>query len=68
MFDTYTTMTLEPKYITIKEKEIKILTCKQMIQRRTIGLTQVKSGNTSEHLIHEIRKIAYFFVSSKKSH
>ena len=46
----------------IKEKEgkrIKILTPKQMLQRLSIALVQVKPNNTSENLLNEIRKIIY---------
>ena len=36
---------------------IKVLTPKQMLQRLPIVLVQVKSGNTSENLLNEIRQI-----------
>ena len=38
-----------------KGKWIKILTPKEMLQRLSIALTQVKTGNTSENLQNEIR-------------
>ena len=38
-----------------KGKRLKILTPKQMIQRLTIALAQVKAGNNSENLLNEIR-------------
>ena len=40
-------------------KGLKIVTPKQMLQRLAIALTQVKAGNTSENLLHEIRKIIF---------
>ena len=36
-------------------KELKILTSKQMLQRLTIALVQIKAGNTCESLLNEIR-------------
>ena len=42
----------------MKEKQgkgLKLLTPKQMLQRLSIYLTQVKAGNTSENLKNEIR-------------
>ena len=43
----------------IKGKGLKILTLKQMLQRLPIALAEVKAGNTSENLLHEIRQIIY---------
>ena len=40
-------------------KEIKILTPKQMLQRLTIALAQVKADNTIEFLINEMHQIIY---------
>ena len=43
----------------VKEKQgkrLKILTPKQMLQRLSIALAQVKASNTSENLLSEIRK------------
>ena len=42
-----------------KVKGIEILTLKQMLQRLPKALAQVKSGNTSENLLNEIRQIIY---------
>ena len=39
--------------------QLKILTPKQMLQRLTIALAQVKSGNTSKSLLNEQRKRNY---------
>ena len=45
---------------------LKILTPKQMLQRLTIALGQVKAVNNSENLWNEIRKIVYSLYQSKK--
>ena len=47
-------------------KELKILTPKQMLQRLSISLAQVKTGNNSESLLNEIRQIVYSFYQSKQ--
>ena len=49
----------EAKYKEEHVKGLKILTPKQMLQRLPIALAQVKAGNTSENLLHEIRQIIY---------
>ena len=49
-----------------KGKGIKILTPKQMLQRLSIALAQVKACNTSENLLNEIRQIIYSFYREKK--
>ena len=38
-------------------KGLKILTPKQLVQRLSIALAQVKVGNNSENLLNEIRQI-----------
>ena len=50
-----------------KEKKVKILTSKQKLQRLQIDLAQLKSGNTSEKLLNEIRKIIYFLHRAKET-
>ena len=40
-------------------KELKILTPKQILQRLSIALAQVKAGNNSECILKEIRQIVY---------
>ena len=45
---------------------LKILTFKQMIQRLPIALAQVKTGNTSKHLLNEIRQIYIPCIEKKK--
>ena len=47
-------------------KGLKILTPKQMIQRFPISLAQVKAGNNSESLLHEIRQIIYSLYQSQE--
>ena len=65
---------LESKIFSIKSKgtailnpnhsKLKILTHKQMLQRLLIALAQVKAGNNSESLLHEIRQIVYSLYQS----
>ena len=43
--DDYLTIVFEAKYKTIHREGIKILTTKQMLQRLTTALAQVKAGN-----------------------
>ena len=47
-------------------KRIKILAPKQILQRLTIALAQVKAGNTSENFINKIRQIIYSLCQEKK--
>ena len=42
-----------------KGPRLNILTSKQVLQRLLIALAQVKTGNNSENLLNEIRKIIY---------
>ena len=37
-----------------------------MLQRLSIALGQVKTGNTSENLLNEIRQIIYFLYGEKE--
>ena len=37
-----------------------------MLQRLPIALAQVKSGNNSQNVLNEIRKIVYFWHQSKE--
>ena len=43
-----------------------ILTPKQMLQRLSVALEQVKADNTSENLLNEIHQIIYSLYRSKK--
>ena len=47
-------------------KGLKILTPKQMLQRLSTALAQVKVGNNSESLLYEIRQIVYSLYRSKQ--
>ena len=49
-----------------KDKGLKILTPKQMLQRLPTALTQVKAGNDAESLSNEIKQISYFLYQSKE--
>ena len=44
---------------------LKILTPKQMLQRLSIALAQVKPGNTFENLLNEIWQMIYFLYWKK---
>ena len=53
--------------IFLKPEELKkVLTPKQMFQRLTIALAQIKAGDNSDSLLNEIRQIVYSFYQSKK--
>ena len=56
-YDDYSLMMSEAKTKAkaTKGTGLKILTAKQMVQRLPIALAQVKSGNSSESLLNEIR-------------
>ena len=45
---------------------LKELTLKQMLQRLSIALAQVKAGNNSESLLNEIRQIVYSLYQSNQ--
>ena len=47
-------------------KHPKILTPKQMLQRFSIALAQIKAGNNSETLLDEIRQTVYSLYQSEK--
>ena len=59
-------MMSEARYRAAKVKRLKILTPKQMLQRLTIALAQVKAGNTSGNLVNEIRQTIYSFYRAKE--
>ena len=66
----------ESKIFSIKSKgsgilnpdhsKLKILSPKQMLQRLPIAIAQVKAGNNSESLLHDIRQIVYSWYQSKQ--
>ena len=49
-----------------ERKGLQILTPKQMLQRLTIALAQVKAGNNSERLLNKIWQIVYSLYQSKQ--
>ena len=53
-------------YKTKQGTGLKILTPKQMLQRSTVALVQVKAGNNSQSLLNLIRQIVYSLYQSKK--
>ena len=55
----YTRMVFGAKDKPIHGEGLKILTPKQMLQRLPIALALVKTSNTSENLLNEIRQIIY---------
>ena len=59
LFGDYSIIASDAKYKSIDEERIKILTSKQVFQKLTIALAQVKAGNTSESLLNEISQIIY---------
>ena len=50
----------------ISGTRLNLLTPKQMLQRLTIALAQIKAGNTSENLLNEIRQIIYSLHQGKE--
>ena len=56
-YDDYSSMMSEAKAKAkaTKGTGLKILTPKQMLQRLTIALAKVKTGNNSENLLNEIK-------------
>ena len=50
-------MMSESKYRATKGTGLKILTPTQMLERSPIALAQIKAGNNSGSLLHEIRQI-----------
>ena len=65
-YDDYSLMASEAKNKATKGTGLKILTPKQMLQRLSIALAQVKAGNNSENLLNEIRQIVYSLYQSKE--
>ena len=67
-FDDSTTMASEARYKAIKKtkgKGIKILPPKQMLQRLSIAIGQVKAGDTSDNLLNQ-KKIVYSLYRAKE--
>ena len=59
-------MILEAKRKAIEVEGLKILTPKQMLQRLSITLAQVKAVNNSESLLDEIRQVVYSLYQSNE--
>ena len=49
-----------------KWRRTQILSSKEMLQRLSIALAQVKAGNNLENLLNEIRQIVYSLYQSKE--
>ena len=64
-YDDYSSIKSEAKIRATKGTGLKILTPKQMLQRLTIALAQVKARNNSESLLNELRQIVYSLYQSK---
>ena len=62
----YTRRAYEAKYKSIHGEGRNILIPKQILQRLTIALAQVKAGNTSEILLNQIRQIIYSLYQAKE--
>ena len=66
-FDDYSLMAFEARHEATKEKALKVLTLRQMLQRLPIAVARVKAGNDSESSLNEIKQIAYSLYQSKES-
>ena len=66
MFNNYPRGNSRRTYESRQRKGFKILTPKQMIQRLSIALAQIKAGNNSESSLNEIRQIVYCLYQSKE--
>ena len=65
--EDYGSIILEAKRLVKQEGTgIKILTPKQMLQRLSIALAQIKAGTNSDSLLNEIRQIVYSLYQSKE--
>ena len=65
-YNDYTRILFEAKYKSTHGEGIKILTPKEMLERLAIAPAQVKTGNTSENLLNEIRRMIYSLDLAKK--
>ena len=63
-FRDYTFLISEAKYKAKYGEGLKILTPKQILQRLSIALAQIKAGNNSKSLFNEIRQIVYSLYES----
>ena len=53
-------------FLNTDRSKLKILAPKQMLQRLSIAVAQVKAGNNTENLLNKIRKIVYSLYQSKQ--
>ena len=67
IYKNYFFLLSEAKYKTKYGEGLKILTPKQMLQRSSIALAQVKTDNNSESLLNKIGQIVYLLYQSKKN-
>ena len=65
-FDEYTSRASEARRQAKKETGLKILSHKQMLQRFSVALAQIKAGNNPESLLNEIRQIVYSLYRSNE--
>ena len=66
MFNDYAKNMSRNIYDSKEGTGLKILTSKQMLQRLTIALAQIKAGNHSESLLNEIRRLFTLCINQKK--
>ena len=70
LFNSYSKIRSEALYKSKKNetkgKGLKILTSRQMLQRLSIALAQVKAGNNSKNSLNEIRQIICSLYESKE--
>ena len=64
-FRNYCFLLSEAKYKAKYERNLKILTTKQMLPRLPIALAQLKAGNISENLLNGTRQIIYSLYREK---
>ena len=67
-FRDYTKMVFAAKCKVKHGTGLKMLTPKQMLQRFSIALAQLKAGGNSENLLSEIRQIVCSLYQSKKNY
>ena len=65
-YDGYSSMISKAKYKTTKERRLKILTSKQMLQRLPIALAQEKAGNNSENYLMKLGKLYVLYINLNK--
>ena len=62
LFGGYSLFASEAKYTSISRRR----TPKQILQRLSMALAQVKAANTSEKLLNEIRQVVYSLCRTKE--